>query len=236
MNIIDQYNHNVDSVVKQIRDTQQDKIMDAASIISETIERDGIVQAFGSGHSFAGAIEVAGRAGGFIQTKAISHFYGPNGWFETIPGVGDAYANLMDIEENDCFIIISNSGKNPLHVEMAKHMTSKGNKLIVICNLHDATNNAKNGSSILDYADVVIDNCGYTGDCSIEVEEFNIAVAPTSSIAVAHITSMVMLNAMQQLIDRGITPPIYKSANIEGGREYNHHLREKYKHRLLRLL
>lgn len=235
MNLIEQYNANIDAVTEKVRTTQQQNITEAAEIVAETIKNDALVQAFGSGHSFAGAIEVAGRAGGYIQTKAISHFYGPNGWFETIEGVGNAYVNLMDIEEDDCFIIISNSGKNPLHVELARNIKKAGCKLIVICNYFDASNNAKNNDSLINYADVIIDNCGFSGDCSITIEEFNIAVAPTSSIAVANIISMMMLSSMQILSDQGITPPIYKSANIDGGREYNHKLREKYKHRLLRL-
>ncbi len=234
MNLIKQYNENMLNVLKKIDDTQMDEINEAAKLISKTIASDGLVQAFGSGHSFAGAIEIAGRAGGFIQTKAIDHFYGINGWLEVVPGVGSAYIKHVDLRVEDTFVIISNSGKNPLHVEFAKHIAEQGVKLIIICNKGDAKKNAELGDSIINYADVIIDNCGFSGDCSIELEQYPIKVAPTSSMAVSHIVSMMMLTAIENLIDQGIEPPIFRSANVDGGREYNQGLRKKFVHRLNR--
>ncbi len=235
MSLVHQYNENLNQVLKQVDKTQIEAIEKAAELICQTIKDGGIIQAFGSGHSYAGAIEIAGRAGGFIPTKAIDNFNGINGWLETVPGVGTAYISHVDMEITDCFVLISNSGRNPLHVEFAKYITDFGCKLIVITNYNDAQKNAKNADSILNYADIVIDNCGFSGDCSIEVEEIGVKVAPTSSIAVAHIISMMMLIAIEKLVEIGITPPIYKSANIDGGREYNQKLRKSYQHRLNRI-
>ncbi len=235
MSLIDKFNQNVDSVVTNIRSTQQVEIESAAQVIADTIESGGIIQAFGSGHSFAGAIEIAGRAGGFIPSKAIDNFYGINGWLETVEGVGTAFIKQVDLSPEDTFVIISNSGRNPLHIEFAKYVTEQGCKLIVLTNKNDATKNAESGDSILNYATVAIDNCGFSGDCSILIDELDIKVAPTSSIAVAHIASMMILRAIEILQERGVNPPIYKSANIDGGREYNQQLREKYKQRLNRV-
>lgn len=235
MSLIKQYKQNLYSVLEQIETTDTSAIEAAAGLIADTIENGGIIQAFGSGHSFAGAIEIAGRAGGYIPSKAISNFYGINGWLETVPGVGEAFIKQVDIDPRDCFVIISNSGRNPVHVEFAKYVTELGCKLLVMTNHNDALKNAQKGDSILNYADVVLDNCGFSGDCSIEIESLGVSVAPTSSMAVAHIASMMTLRSIEILCERGINPPIYKSANIDGGREYNQQLRKKYKHRLNRI-
>ncbi|WP_240829922.1 SIS domain-containing protein, partial [Listeria monocytogenes] len=40
-------------------------------LVADSIMNDGIIQAFGSGHSYAAAIEVCGRAGGLIPSKVI---------------------------------------------------------------------------------------------------------------------------------------------------------------------
>lgn len=233
MDYVTKYIENVDVVVNKIRLTQQENIQEAADIIANTIENEGIIQAFGTGHSFAGALEIAGRAGGFIQTMAINDLYTQKGWVDAFDGESTDHGKLKNVEKEDCFIIISNSGRNELHVKLAKEVKKLGCKLIVITNMIDAESNAKRGDSIINYADVVIDNCGFAGDCSIEIKELAVTIAPTSSIAVANIATMMTLKAIELLMDRGVTPPIYKSTNIDGGPEYNEELREKYKHRLL---
>ena len=57
-------------VMGKLEETQAENIHAAALLISESIQKGGILQAFGSGHSYAGAIEVCGRAGGLIRAKS----------------------------------------------------------------------------------------------------------------------------------------------------------------------
>lgn len=238
MNYVDQFYTKIDSILKQIHNEQQDNIKKAADILVETVERGGIIQSFGSGHSFAAAIEVAGRAGGFVNSKAIKEFYGTNGWFEVIEGVGDAFIRLVDQRKEDCFIFISNSGKNPLHIDMAKYVKEQGNKLIVVTNLKESTN-AKSlhssGKKLYEFADVVLDNYGDPGDCVIDIPEYDMKTGATSSISAAFLLNSVVLHAIEKLVSKGIEPPIMKSANIEGGREYNEALMNKYKDRMHRV-
>ena len=56
-------------VMVKLEETQAENIHAAALLISKSIQKGGILQAFGSGHSYAGAIEVCGRAGGLIPSK-----------------------------------------------------------------------------------------------------------------------------------------------------------------------
>ncbi|WP_161485732.1 SIS domain-containing protein [Gracilibacillus timonensis] len=238
MSYVDQFYAKIDRILQQIRDEQRENIEKAADILTETVEQGGIIQAFGSGHSFAATIEVAGRAGGFVNSKAIKEFYGTNGWFEVIEGVGDTFIRLVDQRKEDCFIFISNSGKNPLHIDMAKYIKEQGNKLIVVTNLTDSQN-AKSlhssGKKLYEFADVTLDNCGDPGDCAIDVPEYGMKTGATSSIAAAYLLDSVVLQAIENLVNKGIEPPIMKSANIEGGREYNESLLEKYNDRLNRV-
>ena len=44
----------------------------ALDLMTTTIESGGVVHAFGTGHSEAFAMEIAGRAGGFIPTNKIA--------------------------------------------------------------------------------------------------------------------------------------------------------------------
>ena len=47
-------------------------IDDAIALITDSLEAGGVVQAFGTGHSEAFAMEIAGRAGGLIATNRIA--------------------------------------------------------------------------------------------------------------------------------------------------------------------
>src|SRR3569832_2989174 len=47
-------------------------IDDAVAMIADSLENGGVVQAFGTGHSEAFAMEIAGRAGGLIATNRIA--------------------------------------------------------------------------------------------------------------------------------------------------------------------
>jgi len=60
-----------EELLKQVEETQQEAIEQVAQAIVETLDKGGILQAFGSGHSIAGAKEICHRAGGFIPTKEI---------------------------------------------------------------------------------------------------------------------------------------------------------------------
>ena len=58
----------VRELVDQVEATQQENIEAAAQAMAECVMNGGIIQAWGGGHSLAGAMEIAHRAGGFIPT------------------------------------------------------------------------------------------------------------------------------------------------------------------------
>lgn len=236
MNLISQYEENVKQVINKIDSTQNEAMYNAGKLISKCISNGGIIQSFGSGHSFSGALEVAGRAGGYIGSKAISEFSNIYAWLEVVDGVGTEFIKQVDIKENDCFIIISNSGKNPLHSEVASYIKSKNLKLIVVTNLNQSLKTKVNfDKKLYEYADVVIDNCCFDGDCSININKYDLKVGPISTIAVSYILNKVILNSYEILLDDEVVPPVFKSANCDGGREYNAMLLENYQMRLNRV-
>src|SRR6187455_1201378 len=47
-------------------------IDDAVKLTTEALDKGGVIQAFGTGHSEAFAMEIAGRAGGLIATNRIA--------------------------------------------------------------------------------------------------------------------------------------------------------------------
>ena len=88
-------------IMGKLESTQAENIHNAALLISESIRNGGILQAFGSGHSYAGAIEVCGRAGGLIPSKVVRDY--SEGIFESVEG--NAYFLMRQVDVQDAPLV-----------------------------------------------------------------------------------------------------------------------------------
>lgn len=220
-------------IIEVLEETQCQNIHSAAELISESIRKGGILQAFGSGHSYAGAIEVCGRAGGLIPSKVIRDK--AEGMYESVEGNARFLMRCVDIQANDVFILISNSGRNPMTIEMAEYIKNKGNKLIVVTALEVSKGSVSRHSSgklLYEFADVVLDNQSICGDAALEIDGLEGRVCGTSSFSTCLLLQQTIYEAIKDMMEKGYEPPVYKSANIEGGREYNEVLEQSYADRI----
>ena len=232
----DLYFSAIKEMINNIEKNQKDNITKAAEIIADSIMKGGILHSFGSGHSYAAAIEVAGRAGGLIPSKAVQE--PSRGEYETVEGIGTKYMDGFDLRENDCFIIISNSGRNPLGIEIAEYVKKHGNKIIAVTSLDVSkrlTSRHSSGKNLYEFADAVLDNMGIEGDAAVQLEGLPVKVCGTSSVTAAVLLNCAVLESIEIMLSKGYTPPIYMSANVDGGPEFNKKLTDKYADRLLRL-
>lgn len=216
-------------LIGKIQETQEDNILAAARCIADTFERGGIIQAFGSGHSYAGAIELCNRAGGYVPSKVIRDPAGGN--YESIQGVGELLMKKVEILKEDVVFIISNSGRNPLPIEIALQAKQKGGKVVALTSVGASSklsSKHQSGKRLFEVADVVIDNQVPDGDASIKLEGLDTAICGMSSIVTAVVLQAVVLESAKMLLAKGITPPFFKSQNIDGGAEYNEALEKKY--------
>ncbi len=207
--------------IDEVTDGQEDAIHEAATIFADTIERGGIIRAFGSGHSFGNALEICGRAGGYIQTRIIRE--PSNGIYEMLNGTGEQFMHKLDLRPQDCLVVISNSGRNPLGIDIAELAQKKGVKTIVVTALEVSkagTSRRADGKLLYEFGDVVLDNKSSFGDACIDVEGLDTKVGGTS------------LYTGYILLERGVPPPVFMSANVDGGPEFNQKLLDKFADRL----
>ena len=219
--------------MEKLKNTQGGNIHNAALLISESIRSGGILQAFGSGHSYAGAIEVCGRAGGLIPSKIIRDH--SDGIFESVEGNAYYLMRQVDVRPEDVFIIISNSGRNPLSIEIAEYVKKKGCKVIVVTALDISKASASRHSSgklLYEFADVVLDNQSGFGDAALEIEGLDSKVCGTSSFSTCLLLQQTIYEAIRDMVEKGFEPPVFKSANIDGGRKFNQILEERYADRI----
>lgn len=218
----------VSNMLGDLEETQAENIKQAGELVAECIMKGGILQAFGSGHSYAAAIEVCGRAGGLIPSKCIIDPSG--GMYEMVEGVGSQLVKRLDLRENDCLVLISNSGRNPLGIELAEYAKSKKTKIIVVTSLDVSktlTSRHSSGKNLYEFADVILDNRGVEGDAAIEVSGLPVKVCGTSSVAAAVLLNASMLHAINTMVEKEYHPPVYMSANVDGGPEFNEKLISK---------
>lgn len=227
-------------------DAQNGALDRAIDLLVTALRDGGVIQAFGTGHSEAFAMEIAGRAGGLIPTNRIAlrdivlHGERPaevlTGSLEREPWVVDELMAVSPVTENDVFVIASNSGVNGSIVGVALWAKEHGHKVIAVTSLeHTARVEPKHpsGKRLSEIADVVIDNLAPYGDSTLQVTE-TISAGAISSITAAFIAQLLTLGVARTLADAGEVPPMYISANIPGGDEHNAALEARYLDRLRR--
>ena len=220
-------------------------IDDAITLITDALEAGGVVQAFGTGHSEAFAMEIAGRAGGLIATNRIAlRVLVLRGGrpasdlgaaeFERDPAIGENLLALFPIDPRDIFLIASNSGVNGSILGVALAAKARGHKVIAVTSLDHTskvTPKHPSGKRLSEVADVVIDNLAPFGDSTMQLEG-GIGIGAVSSITAAFIAQRITFGVAETIRQRGKTPPVFLSANIPGGDEHNRALQDLYGDRI----
>lgn len=218
----------------------------AIALMTEALDAGGVLQAFGTGHSEAFAMEIAGRAGGLIPTNRFALrdivMHGDRdaevltSALEREPWVVDELMATVPVGENDLFLIASNSGVNGSIVGTALWAKERGHRVIAVTSLeHTARVEPKHpsGKRLSEVADIVIDNLAPYGDATLEVAD-GIGAGAISSITAAFIAQLLTLGVARRIAERGDAPPMYISANIPGGDAHNSVLEDRYRGRIRR--
>jgi uncharacterized phosphosugar-binding protein len=233
--------------VDQVIDGEMPGVVKAAEILYATLQAGGIVQAFGTGHSEALTMEVAGRAGGLVPTNRIAlrdvvlrggepPALLADVTFERRPETAHRLYELAAVQSGDAFVIASSSGINGAVVEMALLAKERGHQIIAITSVrHSARVNSRHpsGRRLAELADVVLDNGAPYGDALLPLPDGG-AVCAVSSITAALLAQMVLAEVVRRYLEAGEQPPIYLSANVPGGDEHNRALEARYKGRIRR--
>ena len=103
-------------IMGKLESTQAENIHNAALLISESIRNGGILQAFGSGHSLCGGDRRYADVPVADSVEVVRDY--SEGIFESVEGNAYFLMRQVDVQPEDVFIIISNSGRNPLSIEM----------------------------------------------------------------------------------------------------------------------
>lgn len=239
-----EYYGNVCRVIERVMHSQSDSIEKAGTAIAECIKRDGIIYVFGCGHSHIIGEDLFFRAGGLAPVCAVldadlmlNDGAEKSSCMERISGIAKPIFDRYGITKNDVLIVVSTSGINAVPVEMAQYAHQKGVLTIAITSMSYANDKPYNnsGKHLYECADIVLDNCVCHGDAAVSINDELPKVGPISTISSSMIAQCIMICAEEFLVKNGEMPPIYMSGNVEGGREKNKALIDKYRPRIKNL-
>lgn len=238
----------VHHVLEHVETTQLPAVAAAGRLLADSIAAEGVLQAFGTGHSEALAMELSGRAGGFVPSNKLAMRdlilvggeppdFLDDPKIERREGLARRIYELAPVQPQDLFVIASNSGGNGVIVDLAELVTARGHQLIAITSVQHTsriTSRHSSGKRLMDFADVVLDNGAPYGDSVLPLPSLGANVCGISSVGNTILAQAMVAEAVRLLAEQGITPPVYLSANMEGGDVHNDALEARYAGRIRR--
>ena len=234
-----EYIENIKKIIEQIEEKCSENIENAAKAFSQALINDRKIFLFGTGHSHMLSEELFYRAGGLLNIQPILidelmlHISASESTEkEREEGLAEKIFSDYAISENDVIVIISNSGRNGVIVDMALLCKERNVKAIALTSLNHSLagqSRHQSGKRLCEIADIVLDNCGCLGDACIEVDGVSGKICATSTVSGALILNAVVARAVEICAEKGFCPEHFLSANVDGGDQVNNKLIEKYK-------
>lgn len=236
-----QYMDKVTEILKVVKENESGVIQEAIDLMTEANLNKQSVFIFGASHAGILMEEMYYRAGGMMTINPI---FGREvmldrspitftSQMERLEGYGTSLASTVDFKENDVLILHSVSGRNPIIIDIAIAAREKGVKLIGLTNVSyskSVTSRHSSGKILFEVVDIVIDNHGDIGDACCDIKGIEQKVGASSTVVGASILNTIIVETCQKLVDSGVKyPPIFYSANLDGGDQLNQDLYEQYK-------
>lgn len=239
--MIEAYRERIGDLLDAVLEHELEAIGRAAGLVAGAVRAGGVVHLFGSGHSSLAAAEAVYRSGSLAPLNQIVDR--TEDLAERIEGYGAAlmagYAQQYGLEAHDALIVISNSGRNPLPIEVALAARERGIGVVAVTNLSQSRALASrhgSGRRLFEVADVVLDTHAPAGEAALELPGSRQAAAPVSSFAALFLVNAVVLEAARSLEAGGAEAPLLRSENAadEDAARHNAALLERYRGRLRR--
>ena len=231
------------AALEQVAQSQATPIIAAADRLVEAITGGKSIYAFGASHSFMVVEEMVYRTGGLMLINPI-YPHGMNlsvrpmtatSRLERLAGLGAELLAGSPAREGDVLIIASTSGRNAVVIDMALAAREKKIHVIGITALaysDRVKSRHPSGKKLAELCDVVLDNGAPYGDAAVTIEGFPQKVGPLSSLTGIALVNALAAEVVQKLVAQKVTPPVFISANVDGGDAFNARLLKENRHRI----
>jgi uncharacterized phosphosugar-binding protein len=239
-----EYLNVVRDVLGRIEQTQLDKIDQAAEMIVRSAMDGGAWHLHDTGHMVSQ--ELVHRAGGLLLITPLTYSFGvndpvragekrkakehPRG--DRVAELGRRIVEGSNLLPGDVLTIGSVSGRNAASIDLALAAREAGVRVIAVTSIaysSSVTSTHPSGLRLFEAADLALDNCGVPGDAALEVPGLDTRFGPTSGIGAACVCWCVCAQVVQRLLAAGHKPHVFRSANLDGGMEFNRLAEEEFR-------
>jgi uncharacterized phosphosugar-binding protein len=242
-----QYFARFDEIVGRILNTEEDKIAQAAGILADEIAKQRLVYAWGTGgHDNRSAEELLWRAGGLacvavILDPGLSLMHGATKAtkIERMPGYAKGVLDYYQVGKDDTLLLINSYGINALTIDAVHACRERGTRVIAVTSFdfaqsvvsdHPARHPSK--ENLHEIVDLAINTAIPPGDAVVNIPGFPYKVAGISTLVNVFVLNVLVCSVVERLVQAGVDPPVWVSANALGGDAWNKRLLEQYRGRV----
>ena len=245
-----EYLQQIFSLLTLIEKEEKEAIDKGATILAEAVTKDKLINVIGpGGHSNMAVEEVFWRAGGLAPVNALLdagtnliHGAKRSNYIERTQGYARAVLDAYRIIPGDVLIIVNAYGINSMTIDCAVECKKRRVTSVAITSKsfadtvpQGAPSRHPTGQNLYELTDVFINNHLPLGDAIVEVPGMQQKMGPTSTFVNSFAINLLMIRTAEKLIERGIKPPVWTSANMPEGDNLNKELEEKYSPRIKHL-
>lgn len=239
MNAIEVYRQALNDTLDRAFSLNEAALQEGAQLLAQANLEGHNIFAFGCSHAMLPMLELYYRTGGMatinpVRAPGLCLDIDPatmTSQMERIPGYGKVIVDALPLGKDDVLLVHSVSGRNTVPIDVALRAKEKGAKIIVLTSMATTcavSSRHPDGLKLCDTADILLDNAGCVGDAAITIPGVPEKVAPTSTSVAAALLNAMMAQAVELIVAAGGIPPVFVSANLDGGDEHNQQMMAKY--------
>lgn len=218
--------------LERVRDDQDRALEDAARACAASIDDDGLVFTFGTGHGSFAALETFPRTGTIAGFRPIvetpiamfHHVLGDQGasqyrFLHTREGYGHAILRSHRLLPKDTMILFSHSGINAVVLDIATECKQRGLTVIGVTSIPHSSqvqSRHSSGQRLYEVADIVIDTGVPLADAGLYVDGLEHPLGPTSTVVASAIAHALVARTVELVVEAGNEPFVMVNPNTAG--------------------
>lgn len=236
---MDAYFTEIEKLIHVVKEKESACIKEAAQIIVQRLQKGGIIQLFGCGHSQLLAQETFYRAGGLVPVRPI--FIEPlalhagaiaSSINEKDPAIIEQHKKQFDFRENDICIVISTSGRNSAPIDAA--LLAKNANVLVLSlqslEYREQATRHHSGLRLEEVVDHVINTHIPIGDGVLHAQ--NMQYAPASTVIGSLLLNALFSEVIEEIAKTSTELPIFVSNNVDSDWSHNEIMIANYQDRI----